>query len=77
MNGILMPFVLFVCSWRFTFYIISFITGLAVLYDVSTYAVTCCSTQPTPARMAECVVKHAFSDLLLEVFHTGWCVSSA
>ncbi|NXV23691.1 CERS4 synthase, partial [Cepphus grylle] len=33
MNGILMCFVLFVCSWRFTFYFISFFTGLAVLYD--------------------------------------------
>uniref|UniRef100_A0A8C5T9X1 Homeobox domain-containing protein n=1 Tax=Malurus cyaneus samueli TaxID=2593467 RepID=A0A8C5T9X1_9PASS len=40
--------------WRFTFYIISFFTGLAVLYDVSTQAVTCCSTQPVAARMAVC-----------------------
>lgn len=38
-NGILMYFGLFVCSWRFAFYFISFFTGLAVLYDVSTQVV--------------------------------------
>lgn len=39
MNGILTYFFLFVRSWRFTFYITSFFTGLAVLYDVSIQAV--------------------------------------
>lgn len=39
MNGVLTSFVLFLCSWRFLFYITAFFTGLAVLYDVSTPAV--------------------------------------
>lgn len=35
----LTSFGLFLCSWRFLFYITAFFTGLAVLYDVSTPAV--------------------------------------
>lgn len=77
MNGVLTSFVLFLCSWRFLFYITAFFTGLAVLYDVSTPAVPPAVPPASTWKPAGFVVIHVLSDLLIELFPPSRCVSSA